>query len=160
MAHLWHEADPRTPEEMLAFYATTDLYVWELMQWHASPARQPFWAALSRLVALQSPDVTPRVFDFGCGVGTDALFLRSKGFNVTLVDVDGPAFRFAQHRFERRGWDATFEVSTSVQPAPKGTFDAIVCFDVFEHLPDPLSAAKTLSDSLRPGGFLVQNGEF
>jgi len=160
MAEAWHEADPRTPEEMLAFYEKTDLYVWELMQWHASPARQPFWNALTRLVEVAPPRVAPRVFDFGCGVGTDALFLKSRGYDVTLVDVDGPGFRFARHRFERRGWDAGFETSTSPLPTPKGVYDIAVSFDVFEHLPDPLKAVSVLVDHLREGGVLVQNGEF
>ena len=36
----------------------------------------------------------------------------------------------------------------------------IVCFDVFEHLPDPLEAARRLVAALRPGGVMAQQGSF
>ena len=157
----WRRADPRTPDEILAFYTSTDLYIWELMQWHASPARAPYWAALRRFVETYPPQAGwSRVYDFGCGVGTDALFLASKGYQVTAVDVGGPTLEFARHRSERRGLDVTFLESSSTLPEPPGTFDAIVCFDVFEHLHNPLLAARLLIAALRQGGLILQNGNF
>jgi SAM-dependent methyltransferase len=161
MAEAWRNANPTTPAEILDFYRKADLYVWELMQWHASPARKPYWDALTTL-AVRYPASAGyrRVYDFGCGVGTDALFLASQGYDVTLVDVDGPALEFARHRFKRRGLQACFLVSTSPSPKPDGVYDVIVCFDVFEHLPDPLGSAQRLISALRPGGLLVQQGAF
>jgi hypothetical protein len=35
-----------------------------------------------------------------------------------------------------------------------------VSFDVFEHLPEPLEAARRLVGCLRPGGILIQTGCF
>lgn len=161
MADAWRRADPRSPAEILEFYRTADLYVWELMQWHASPARIPYWQALAAVADRYPPEAGyRRVYDFGCGVGTDALFLASRGYDVTLVDVDGPAFRFAQHRFRRRGLPARFLVSTSPLPEPDGTYDIVVCFDVFEHLPDPLAAVRRLAAAIRPGGMFLQQGNF
>lgn len=161
MAEAWRRANPKTPEEMLAFYRKADLYVWELMQWHASPARIAYWEALAS-VAERYPLSAGyrRVYDFGCGVGTDGLFLASRGYEVTLVDVDGPAFGFAQHRFRRRSLPARFRVSSSLLPEPDGVYDVIVCFDVFEHLPDPIGAARRLVAGLRKDGILVQQGTF
>lgn len=100
MADAWRRADPKTPEEILEFYRTTDLYIWELMQWHASPSRYGHWRALSDLTRCWPPGAGYRcVLDFGCGVGTDGLYLASAGYDVTLVDVPGPTFEFARHRF-------------------------------------------------------------
>lgn len=161
LAEAWHRTNPTTTHEILQFYRTTDLYVWDLMQWHASPARRSYWEALTTFATKFGPEAGYRtVYDFGCGVGTDALFLASRGYRVTAVDVDGPAFRFAQHRFERRGMRASFIKSDSALPRPNGIFDAVVCFDVFEHLDDPLKAAGVLVNALRPGGILAQTGSF
>ena len=161
LAQAWKTKGPTTPEEVVGFYRSTDLYIWELMQWHASAARQPYWAALSFLLENYPPEAGwRRVYDFGCGVGTDALFLASHGYDVTLVDVDGPTFRFAKHRFERRNLSARFIASTSPLPAPDAEYDVAVCFDVFEHLPDPLAAARQLVATVRERGLLVQQGGF
>lgn len=160
-AEAWRRADPKTPDEILDFYRQTDLYLWELMQWHASTDRLPYWQALATLAEQFPPGAGyRRVYDFGCGVGTDGLFLASQGYDVTLVDVDGPAFRFAKHRFERRALEATFVESRSLLPEPEREYDAVVCFDVFEHLPDPLEAALRLVRALRPGGLLLQQAGF
>ncbi|HEV8643930.1 MAG TPA: class I SAM-dependent methyltransferase [Methylomirabilota bacterium] len=161
MVEAWRRADPRTAGDILRFYQSTDLYVWELMQWHASPSRSPYWETLG-LLAERFPATVGfrRVYDFGCGVGTDALFLAERGYEVALVDVEGPAFRFARHRFARRGRTARFLPSASMLPEPDGVYDVAICFDVFEHLPEPLEAARRLITALRPGGLLVEKGSF
>ncbi len=161
MAEAWQAKNPSSPSEIIEFYRSTDLYVWELMQWHASAARAPYWDALYSFVESHPPSRDfRRVFDFGCGIGTDALFLAERGYEVTAVDVDGPTFEFARHRFARRGLKARFEESTSEIPQLDEVFDAAVCFDVFEHLSDPLRAAQALIGALRPGGILLQQGAF
>jgi len=161
MADAWRRADPKNPEQIIEFYSTTDLYIWELMQWHASPARLGYWHALAELVRRWPPrDGYRRVLDFGCGVGTDALFLASQGYDVTLVDVPGLTFEFARHRFRRRSLAARFVESRVPLPEPDGTYDVVVCFDVFEHLPDPLEAARRLVAALRPAGIMLQQAAF
>ncbi len=160
-AERWRAEPPQTADELLAFYNSTDLYLWELMQWHASRERAPYWEALTYLAEHYPPEAGyRRVYDFGCGVGTDALYLASKGYDVTLVDVDGPAFQFAQHRFERRGLAARFVESRSTLPEPAGEYDVAICFDMFEHLPEPLEAARRLVAALRPGGLLFEQSTF
>jgi 2-polyprenyl-3-methyl-5-hydroxy-6-metoxy-1,4-benzoquinol methylase len=161
MADAWRRADPKTPEEILTFYATTDLYIWELMQWHASEARRPYWQALQEVVGRFSPAKGyRRVLDFGCGIGTDGLYLANRGYDVTLADVDSPTFRFARHRFARRNLAARFITIRSYQPQFDQDYDIVICFDVFEHLPDPLACARRLVSALRPGGVIAQKACF
>lgn len=45
-------------------------------------------------------------------------------------------------------------------PEPNSSFDAILCTEVFEHLPDPLLALKEFSRLLKPGGTLVLTAPF
>jgi SAM-dependent methyltransferase len=161
LAAAWREADPRDAQAMLDFYRSTDLYIWEQLQWHASPDRGSYWKALRLLIRDFPPSAGfGRVLEFGAGIGTDSLFLATQGYAVTLVDVDGPAFRFARHRFERRGLDARFLESRSALPRPEGEYDVVVSFDVFEHLLDPLEAARRLVAAVRRGGVLAQTGSF
>lgn len=45
-------------------------------------------------------------------------------------------------------------------PEPDSSFDAIMCVEVFEHLPDPISAIKEFSRLLKTDGFLVITAPF
>ncbi|MBE7546024.1 MAG: class I SAM-dependent methyltransferase [Planctomycetia bacterium] len=40
-------------------------------------------------------------------------------------------------------------------PEPNGSFDAIMCIEVFEHLPDPIAALKEFNRLLSQGGYLI-----
>jgi len=161
LARQWRHANPVSADEILRFYATTESYIWALMQWHASAARAAYWKALEYFVGYYAASAGwPQVYDFGCGVGTDALFLTNKGYAVTAVDVPGPTLEFARHRFRRRGWNCKFVESTSQVPRIDSRYDAAVCFDVFEHLPRPLEAVKALVAALTPHGVLIQQASF
>ena len=45
-------------------------------------------------------------------------------------------------------------------PEPAGSFDAVMCIEVLEHLPNPLLALQEFSRLLRPGGQLVVTAPF
>ena len=44
--------------------------------------------------------------------------------------------------------------------APSGSFDAILCVEVFEHIPHPVEALKEMARLLRPGGSLILTAPF
>ncbi len=45
-------------------------------------------------------------------------------------------------------------------PVPDASFDAVLCSEVFEHIPDPVAALKELSRILKPGGVLLLTAPF
>jgi SAM-dependent methyltransferase len=45
-------------------------------------------------------------------------------------------------------------------PEPSGAFDAILCTEVFEHLPDPLAALQEFARLVRSGGQLILTAPF
>ena len=40
-------------------------------------------------------------------------------------------------------------------PAPDASFDAVICTEVLEHVPEPIKAVRELARLLRPGGLLL-----
>jgi cyclopropane fatty-acyl-phospholipid synthase-like methyltransferase len=82
-------------------------------------------------------DAGARVLDFGCGTGYGARHLADAGLHVIGVDVSSSAVdrataRYATSRLEFR----------AIQPVEKGplpfldeSFDAVVSFQVVEHVP-------------------------
>lgn len=45
-------------------------------------------------------------------------------------------------------------------PEPDASFDAILCTEVLEHIPDPIAALKEFCRLLRPGGELILSAPF
>jgi ubiquinone/menaquinone biosynthesis C-methylase UbiE len=45
-------------------------------------------------------------------------------------------------------------------PEPDASFDAILCTEVFEHIPDPLAALREFARLLKPGGHLILTAPF
>ncbi len=45
-------------------------------------------------------------------------------------------------------------------PVEDASFDAVMCIEVLEHVPDPVAAIRELNRVLRPGGFLIITAPF
>lgn len=45
-------------------------------------------------------------------------------------------------------------------PEPDSSFDAIMCVEVIEHVPNPVDSLKELTRLLRPGGYLILTAPF
>jgi SAM-dependent methyltransferase len=104
-------------------------------------------------------DLTPaaHALEVGCGSGGPALFLaRERGAQVTGVDVD--AHGVAQANRMALALDlaehAHFQQADAGQPLPfeNAMFDAILCVDAINHLPDRLAVLREWRRMLKPGG--------
>lgn len=61
------------------------------------------------------------------------------------------------------GWDTSqvdIVCDITAIPQPDESFDAVLCVEVLEHLPDPQAALREFSRLLRPGGALILTAPF
>jgi ubiquinone/menaquinone biosynthesis C-methylase UbiE len=65
--------------------------------------------------------------------------------------------------FQTKTWDnSKLDLVSDITeiPVDKSSFDAIMCIEVFEHIPEPIKAIKEFSRILKPGGKLILSVPF
>jgi SAM-dependent methyltransferase len=114
-------------------------------------------ALLDRLLARHVPAGAepPRLLDFGCGTGGNAVGYAALG-PVVGVEPDREALRFAAGRSSttRHRLDYCRALGTAL-PFARASYDAVVASDVLEHIADDAGAAREIARVLRPGGVFV-----
>ncbi|WOI56326.1 bifunctional 2-polyprenyl-6-hydroxyphenol methylase/3-demethylubiquinol 3-O-methyltransferase UbiG [Palleronia sp. LCG004] len=94
-----------------------------------------------------------RVLDLGCAGGFMAEALAQRGAEVTGIDPAEKAIEAARAHAEQSGLSIRYEVGTGEKlPHEDGSFDAIVCVDVLEHVADLGEVLSQVARVLKPGG--------
>nr|WP_269810481.1 class I SAM-dependent methyltransferase [Kineosporia rhizophila] len=76
------------------------------------------------------------VLDIGCGLGDNALYLASKGLQVTGVDISPVAIECAQEKAEKVGLDVRFVAADAFGLAEAGVrYDTVLDSAFFHTLP-------------------------
>ncbi|MEK6644162.1 MAG: class I SAM-dependent methyltransferase [Planctomycetota bacterium] len=94
-----------------------------------------------------------RVLDAGCATG-DFIAFAGDGYEMWGMDIS----EFAVEEARRKTPAAASRIRTGLvedRAYPSGYFDAIVLWDVLEHLWDPVTTLRLLLESLRPGGYFI-----
>ena len=148
--------NPLDEREIVRFYNESESELFELVGWHATDPIH--FRTLMCLDVVQRHRVRT-VLDFGSGIGSDAIVFADAGYPVTLADVSDPLRSFAQWRCARRGFTVE-SIDLKTETLPAAAFDAVICFDVLEHIPRPMRTLETISRSMRPGGLLFVHAPF
>lgn len=135
-------------------YAAGDLYAVEENA-DSEFQRRRFGATISLLeAALAGGPPRPRLLDVGCGEGhiTAEIQARFPAAEISALDYSLSAVERAKDKYPR----IDFAVADACAPpyAPD-YFDAAVCNNLFEHLPNPLQLLAGLRRVLKPGGSLI-----
>ena len=97
------------------------------------------------------------VLDVACGAGLIALPVARAGYRVEGVDLAGGALEVARRRVPE-GADATFRLGDATAlDAEAGAYDAVLLFDMLEHVEDPARVVAEAGRVVRPGGVVLFN---
>src|SRR5260370_22054804 len=96
-----------------------------------------------------------RVLDLGCGSGYGADVLSHEAREVLGIDIAGDAIDYARQHYQ--GANVRFERASCLEiPAPDGSFDLLVAFEIIEHLTEWRAFLREVRRVLAPAGqFLV-----
>jgi len=154
----WNQRVPdgRDERAVTRFYNESKTELFDLAHWHSC---DPIHYRALMCADIAHERGCRNYLDYGSGIGSDALVFASAGCRVTLADVSEPLLAFAKWRCERRGFDVRTIDLKNGQP-PRRQFDAVVCFDVLEHIHRPLRTLWTIHQSMRPGAVLFMHAPF
>ncbi|MCB1506467.1 MAG: bifunctional 2-polyprenyl-6-hydroxyphenol methylase/3-demethylubiquinol 3-O-methyltransferase UbiG [Hyphomicrobiaceae bacterium] len=97
-----------------------------------------------------------RLVDIGSGGGLVSEPLARLGATVTGIDLAAESVAAARAHAEAGGLSIDYRVQSIEELAASGErFDAAVCLEVVEHVPDPAAFIATAARVLEPGGILV-----
>ncbi len=101
---------------------------------------------------IQQKQPTGTLLDVGCAFGYFVELARHQGYDAYGFDASHYAADKARALV---GGNRIQEGTIQQVKYPKGSFDVITMFDVFEHLQDPMSDMKKLNALLKPDGLII-----
>ena len=96
----------------------------------------------------------PKILDAGCGGGILSVSLTEAGAQVTGVDLSEASIQAAQQYAQAQGLKIDYRYESVEEFAEKqaGTFDAVICMEMLEHVPEPRKIVAACAKALKPGG--------
>ena len=145
---------------MERFYGQSDAFLFELAVWNRQGFKRSMrqWTRRKLDAEAERLGRPLRVLAFGEGIGIDAASAALGGHAVTYFEVPGLSERLARRVFAEAG--VAVEAVTDLAALAGRRFDAITCFDVLEHVPNPRELLGTLVGLLGDGGLLFVHAPF
>lgn len=97
------------------------------------------------------------VLDFGCGTGYGSHRIAGSCASIVGVDVSEDTIEEARRRFSAPGLSFRSIRPAEVAPLPfdDDSFDVVLSFQVYEHLPDTEAYLRQVRRVLRPDGLFI-----
>ncbi|WP_371322513.1 bifunctional 2-polyprenyl-6-hydroxyphenol methylase/3-demethylubiquinol 3-O-methyltransferase UbiG [Dechloromonas sp. ZY10] len=95
-----------------------------------------------------------RVLDVGCGGGLLSEGMAARGAQVTGIDLSEKPLGVARLHLLESGQQVDYRLTSAEQLADEmpGSFDAVTCMEMLEHVPDPASVVAACARLVKPGG--------
>jgi 2-polyprenyl-6-hydroxyphenyl methylase/3-demethylubiquinone-9 3-methyltransferase len=96
----------------------------------------------------------PKILDVGCGGGILSEALAKAGAQVTGLDLSEASLESARRHAQSQNLQIEYRYESVESLAEKeaGTFDAVTCMEMLEHVPDPAAVIAACAKALKPGG--------
>ena len=91
-----------------------------------------------------------KVLEYGCGVSTHGIACAQRGCEVHAVDISEAMINVSKKRYELRSLPVT--IINSDEILADNSYDIILCTDVLEHVPDPVSLLNKFVKCMKIGG--------
>ena len=128
VANYFRQLSPKTPAEYQHFYDTCDDYIFENA--YCNEENSCVQRTKKIYSVLQNYGVKT-IVEFGVGVGTYAICLSQKGFDISVAKTEDLAFTFFL-------WRTHFhQIPIKLISHPQGKYDCAMFIDVIEHLINP-----------------------
>ena len=97
-----------------------------------------------------------KVVDVGCGGGILSEGLCQRGAHVLGIDMGEAPLSVAKLHGLESGIEVEYRQMTveALAEEEAGTYDAVTCLEMLEHVPDPASVIRACARLLKPGGDL------
>ena len=106
--------------------------------------------------ALANISDNSRILDAGAG---ELQYKRFCGhLNYVAQDFGQYDGQGVKNSLQTGSWDnSKLDIVSDITeiPEPDGSFDAIMCVEVFEHIPEPIEALREFARLIKPGGTLI-----
>jgi len=154
-------ANPKTHDDLLNWYRTTEAYIWELSAYHEDPGFN-YSGMCSGIAQHLLNDHARSVLCLGDGIGDLTLTLARAGLDSVYHDLHGSrTAEFAMSRFAKSGLPIPYCVTDGWTPDfPVDEYDAVVSLDYLEHVTDVPAWTQAIYDALRPGGIFGWQNAF
>ncbi|MGH3751839.1 MAG: methyltransferase domain-containing protein [Pseudonocardiaceae bacterium] len=96
-----------------------------------------------------------RVLEVGAGHGVFTDHLVAMGAQVEITEMSAPSARVLTHRFRHNDRVQVVLDTDGAAAGRGGPVDVVVCLSVLHHIPDYLSAVRSYTDRIAPGGAFV-----
>lgn len=160
----FNRAAPKTDDELLDWYRTTEAYLWELTAYHGD-AGFNYSGMCEGIITRLKHAGAKRVLCLGDGVGTLTIAMREAGLEPMYNDLEDSRtvafaeFRFAS-RFSRPMPNTLSETFAPEFGTPDGDFDAVASLDFLEHVNNVEDWVRAIYAALKPGGLFVAQNAF
>lgn len=97
------------------------------------------------------------IIDVGCGVGASLKYYTKKGYHIIGIDID----KEIVNSLKKQGFEI-YQKTLEEMSISDEKYDWVICYDVLEHIREPLKAIKILSGLVKQNGLLglsSPNGE-
>ena len=144
-------------EALGKFYEETDAFLYELVIWNMNNHKRRMRRWIRKYLEKWC-SMGAKVLCIGDGPGFDSSYFAQLGYEVTYFENCCYSLKFAEKVFAET--DGDVRVVGDEKEIEEGHYDAVICLDVLEHVPDVEGFVGKLGGYLCQGGKLIVHSPF